>query len=53
MTLSIGVVPCRPEMMRHPAQIGQKGAELKRLAKSQPGSLFIMDRRSYTRQHSS
>ena len=52
MTLSIGVVPCHPEMMRHPAQIGQIGAELKRLAKSQPGSLFITDRRSYVRQTS-
>ncbi len=46
MTLSIGVVPCRHEMMRHPAQIGQIGSELKRLAKAQPGSLFVKDRRS-------
>ena len=47
MTLSIGIVLCRPEVMRHPAQIGQIGAELKRLAKSQSGSVYVKDRRTY------
>ncbi len=44
MSISIGIVRCEG-VLRHPAEIGQIGAELKHYAKTIPHSVFVWDRR--------
>lgn len=44
VSISIGIVRCEGKL-RHPAEIGQVGAELKHYAKSFPHSIFVWDRR--------
>jgi GGDEF domain-containing protein len=45
MTLSIGVVTNRLGNFAHPAQLGERAAEMKSFAKSIPGSVYVVDRR--------
>jgi GGDEF domain-containing protein len=45
MTLSIGVVTSRLGSFAHPAQMSERASEMKRYAKSIPGSVFVVDRR--------
>ena len=45
MTLSIGVVTSRLGAFAHPAQMSERASEMKRYAKSIPGSVFVVDRR--------
>lgn len=45
MTLSIGVVTNRLGNFAHPAQLGERAAEMKGFAKSIPGSVYVVDRR--------
>ena len=44
VSVSIGIVRCEGAL-RHPAEIGQVGAELKHYAKTFPHSVFVWDRR--------
>ncbi|TVR58750.1 MAG: diguanylate cyclase [Gemmatimonadales bacterium] len=46
MTLSIGVVTNRLGQFDHPAQLGERAAEMKAFAKTIPGSVYVVDRRS-------
>jgi len=46
MTLSIGVVTSADQRFTHTAQIGELAAEMKSYAKTLPGSLYVVDRRS-------
>lgn len=46
MTLSIGVVTNRMGQFDHPAQLGERAAEMKAFAKTMPGSVYVVDRRS-------
>ncbi len=46
MTLSIGVVTNRLGQFDHPAQLGERAAEMKAFAKTVPGSVYVVDRRS-------
>ncbi|MEX2530278.1 MAG: diguanylate cyclase, partial [Gemmatimonadota bacterium] len=45
MTLSIGVVTSRLGAFAHTAQMSERASEMKRYAKSVPGSVFVVDRR--------
>src|SRR5690606_18433423 len=46
MTLSIGVVTNRIRTLAHPAQVSELAAEMKTYAKSFPGSVYKVDRRT-------
>ncbi len=46
MTLSIGVVTNEHREFSHTAQIGELATEMKAYAKTLPGSLYVVDRRS-------
>lgn len=46
MSLSIGVVTNTKRKFTHPAQVSQLATEMKTYAKTLPGSLFAMDRRT-------
>jgi GGDEF domain-containing protein len=45
MTLSIGVVTNQHRRFAHPAQVSELATEMKSYAKTQPGSVFVIDRR--------
>jgi GGDEF domain-containing protein len=45
MTLSIGIVTNQHRRFRHPAQVSELATEMKSYAKTQPGSVFVVDRR--------
>jgi diguanylate cyclase (GGDEF)-like protein len=45
MTISIGVVTNQERQLKHVVQVGEIAAETKDYAKSQPGSLYYVDRR--------
>ncbi|HXF95212.1 MAG TPA: diguanylate cyclase [Gemmatimonadales bacterium] len=45
MTLSIGVVTNEHRHFQHPAQVSELATEMKSYAKTQPGSVFVVDRR--------
>jgi GGDEF domain-containing protein len=45
MTLSIGVVTNQRRRFAHPAQVSELATEMKSYAKTQPGSVFVIDRR--------
>jgi GGDEF domain-containing protein len=46
MTLSIGIVTNRNRKFTHPAQVSELATEMKSYAKTLPGSVFVVDRRS-------
>ena len=46
MTLSIGVVTNRQRSFSHPARVGELATEMKSYAKTLPGSVHAVDRRS-------
>ena len=46
MTLSIGIVTNRNRKFAHPAQVSELATEMKSYAKTLPGSVFVVDRRS-------
>ncbi|MFQ5550220.1 MAG: diguanylate cyclase, partial [Gemmatimonadales bacterium] len=46
MTLSIGVVTNEVRTFDHPARVGALATEMKSYAKSLPGSVYVIDRRS-------
>ena len=46
MTLSIGVVTNENRRLTHPGQISELATEMKAYAKTFPGSLFVVDRRT-------
>ncbi len=46
MTLSIGIVTNRNRRFTHPAQVSELATEMKSYAKTLPGSVFVVDRRS-------
>ncbi len=46
MTLSIGVITNRLGQFDHPAQLGERAAEMKAFAKTLPGSVYVVDRRA-------
>jgi hypothetical protein len=46
MTLSIGVVTNAQRDFTHTAQISELATEMKAYAKTLPGSLYVVDRRS-------
>ncbi len=46
MTLSIGVVTNENRRLTHPGQISELATEMKSYAKTFPGSLFVVDRRT-------
>ena len=46
MTLSIGVVSNGKRVLQHPRQIGELATEMKTYAKTIPGSIYVVDRRS-------
>jgi GGDEF domain-containing protein len=46
MTLSIGIVTNRNRRFAHPAQVSELATEMKSYAKTLPGSVFVVDRRS-------
>ena len=48
MTVSIGVVTNERRRFRHPSQVSELATEMKGYAKSLPGSVFTIDRRSDT-----
>jgi diguanylate cyclase (GGDEF)-like protein len=45
MTLSIGIVTNEHRKFAHPAQVSELATEMKSYAKTQPGSVFVVDRR--------
>ena len=45
MTLSIGIVTNQNRRFTHPAQVSELATEMKSYAKTQPGSVFVVDRR--------
>jgi hypothetical protein len=45
MTLSIGIVTNEHRKFAHPAQVSELATEMKSFAKTQPGSVFVVDRR--------
>lgn len=45
MTLSIGIVTNQHRRFTHPAQVSELATEMKSYAKTQPGSVFVVDRR--------
>src|SRR5437870_3906741 len=45
MTLSIGIVTNQNRRFAHPAQVSELATEMKSYAKTQPGSVFVVDRR--------
>jgi diguanylate cyclase (GGDEF)-like protein len=45
MTLSIGVVTNKHRRFTHPAQVSEAATEMKSYAKTQPGSIHVVDRR--------
>ena len=45
MTLSIGVVTNKHRRFTHPAQVSEAATEMKSYAKTQAGSIFVVDRR--------
>ena len=45
MTLSIGIVTNEYRRFNHPAQVSERATEMKSYAKTQPGSVFVVDRR--------
>jgi diguanylate cyclase (GGDEF)-like protein len=45
MTLSIGIVTNENRRFAHPAQVSELATEMKSYAKTQPGSVFVVDRR--------
>ncbi len=45
MTISIGVVTNKKRQLKHVIQVGEIAAEAKNFAKSQPSSLYFVDRR--------
>jgi PleD family two-component response regulator len=45
MTLSIGIVTNQHRRFAHPAQVSELATEMKSYAKTQPGSVFVIDRR--------
>ncbi len=45
MTLSIGIVTNQYRRFAHPAQVSELATEMKSYAKTQPGSVFVVDRR--------
>jgi diguanylate cyclase (GGDEF)-like protein len=46
MSISVAVVPCAGGRFQHPAEIATVATEIKRHLKLQPGSNWLMDRRS-------
>ncbi len=50
MTLSIGVVTNQHRRFAHPAQVSELATEMKSYAKTQAGSVFVVDRR-HDREH--
>ncbi len=46
MTLSIGVVTNENHVFTHPAEVSETATEMKMYAKTLPGSVFVVDRRS-------
>ena len=46
MTLSIGIVTNRNRKFAHPAQVSELATEMKSYAKTLPGSVFVVDRRT-------
>lgn len=46
MTLSIGIVTNRHRKFAHPAQVSELATEMKSYAKTLPGSVFVVDRRT-------
>ncbi len=46
MTLSIGIVTNRNRRFAHPAQVSELATEMKSYAKTLPGSVFVVDRRT-------
>jgi hypothetical protein len=46
MTLSIGVVTNRNRSFSHPARVSELATEMKTYAKTLPGSVYAVDRRS-------
>ena len=45
MTLSIGIVTNQHRHFDHPAQVSELATEMKSYAKTQPGSVYVVDRR--------
>ena len=45
MTLSIGIVTNQHRRFAHPAQVSELATEMKSYAKTQPGSVYVVDRR--------
>ncbi len=45
MTLSIGIVTNQHRKFAHPAQVSELATEMKSFAKTQPGSVYVVDRR--------
>lgn len=45
MTLSIGIVTNQFRHFEHPAQVSELATEMKSYAKTQPGSVYVVDRR--------
>jgi len=45
MTLSIGIVTNQHRRFTHPAQVSELATEMKSYAKTQPGSVYVVDRR--------
>ena len=50
VSISIGVVLCRPGVFGHFAQLSQIATEVKNYAKRQPGGAYRIDRRTYRRE---
>lgn len=46
MTISIGVITNKKRKLKHVVEVGEIAAEVKNYAKSKPGSLYFVDRRS-------
>src|SRR5207249_2518399 len=51
MTLSIGIVTNQHRRFAHPAQVSELATEMKSYAKTQPGSVFVVDRRHPAPRH--
>jgi hypothetical protein len=45
MSLSIGIVTNQHRRFAHPAQVSELATEMKSYAKTQVGSVFVIDRR--------
>jgi hypothetical protein len=46
MTLSVGVVTNRHRTFAHPAEVSELATEMKSYAKTLPGSVYVVDRRT-------